>query len=186
MTGELIAPPAAPDKEKHDFLVGVLKDARSGLIDYMFKQGAVLTLVSGWILSSKDAQKFIGCNRPVQIVIASIIVIYAVLFPMWTLSWRRRSIFAFQQLVELRYMPKEFYSSLRINIPLIAGFIFIHISICAGLVFEIWSMLAIQLRFRTKAHCLPRIFVRPFFHSLSNPMRRAEDSTRLIFLQLVP
>lgn len=37
----------ATAKEKHDFLVSLLKESRYGLVDFMFKQAAILFLFLG-------------------------------------------------------------------------------------------------------------------------------------------
>lgn len=43
----------ATDKEKHEFLAAILKETRYGLVDFMFKHGAVVMLFLGWIVSSR-------------------------------------------------------------------------------------------------------------------------------------
>ena len=42
-------------KEKHEYLVAVLKDTYSGLIDFAFKHGALLAIALGWLVTSDDA-----------------------------------------------------------------------------------------------------------------------------------
>src|SRR2546423_15547382 len=83
-------------KEKHRFLVNLLKQNRSSLTNFMFQQGAILTVMLGWFLSSKEARDFIQAHpllRPVLIL--------------WIRGYRQRSNSAYEYLLDLQYMPKE-------------------------------------------------------------------------------
>jgi Ni/Fe-hydrogenase subunit HybB-like protein len=127
---ELETPARASDKEKHDFLVTILKESRYGLIDFMFKHGTVLTLALGWLLTSDKSREFIGSSRSIQIVTACLIFVYAGLFSVWIYAFRVRSASSFQYLVEMNYMPADFYTPLCVTKRVVIGFMAIHYAVC--------------------------------------------------------
>lgn len=124
----------ASDSEKHAFLVTVLKEALSAITDRMFKHAAILTLILGWIISSDKAREFLDSGRHIRFICSFLLLFYTALFALWTDGWRRRSQAAFQYLIELRYMPIEFYSPFRIHPGLAASFISIHCAICFAMI----------------------------------------------------
>jgi Ca2+/H+ antiporter len=123
----------APRSEKHEFLATLLKEARSDLIDFMFKQAAVITLILGWILSSKEAHEFIRANPFIRRIAIPSICLYFTLLAFWIWSYRQRSDSAYQHLLNLRYMPKEFYSSSHVTRPMALTLISAHFLLCAVL-----------------------------------------------------
>jgi hypothetical protein len=125
---------SAPDKDKHDFLVSLLKESRYRMVDFMFKQAAVLTLLIGWILSSKEAREFIAGAPIVRKAYAFAVALYALLSIFWAWTFRRRSKCAHKHLLELRYMPEEFYSTLLVTKPLTISFVSMHVAGCAVLI----------------------------------------------------
>ena len=123
----------ASDSEKHAFLVAVLKEALSTITDRMFKHAAILTLILGWMISSDKAREFLSSDL-IRYICSSLLLLYTALFAVWTDAWRRRSQAAFHHLIELRYMPIEFYSPFRIHPGLAASFISIHCAICFAII----------------------------------------------------
>jgi hypothetical protein len=71
---------AAPPSERHEFLADLLKSTSSALVDLMFKQAAVLTLMLGWILSSKEAHEFIHDHPSIRKIAIPAIVLYFILW----------------------------------------------------------------------------------------------------------
>jgi hypothetical protein len=124
----------APRKEKHDFLAALLRDSRSSLIDFGFKQAAVLTLLLGWFLSSKETHDFIKANQNLRYVIVPGISLYFAFLAFWIWSFRQRSNSAYQHLLNLRYMPKEFYSTLRITDGTAVTYTSAFLALCVVLV----------------------------------------------------
>src|SRR2546423_778506 len=94
-------PEKASTKEKHDLLVELLKEARSGFIDFMFKQSAILTLIVSWLITQAEAQKFFSSSVHLRVLTACFILFYAIGFIRWVFAWRNRSVRAFDQLNEL-------------------------------------------------------------------------------------
>lgn len=123
----------APRGEMHQFLATVLKEARSDLIDFMFKQAAVITLILGWILSSKEAHEFIQAHPVIRCIAIPSIFLYFTLLAFWIWSYRQRSDSAYQHLLNLRYMPKEFYSSSHVTRFMALTLISAHFILCAVL-----------------------------------------------------
>ena len=124
----------ASDSEKHAFLVAVLKEALSTVTDRMFKHAGILTLILGWVISSDKAREFLGSGLHIRFICSFLLLFYTALFALWTDAWRRRSQAAFHHLIELRYMPIEFYSPFRIHVGLAASFISIHCAICFAII----------------------------------------------------
>jgi hypothetical protein len=133
-------PGSASNKEKYDFLIAILKESRYGLVDFAFKQGAVLMLFLGWILTSDKAREFIGGALPQCILTAILVLLYAAAYILWILTWRRRSSVAFEHLEKLSYMPVEYYSPLRISTGVIVSFILLHCAVCLIMVIYLFLM----------------------------------------------
>jgi hypothetical protein len=120
-------------KDRNDFLVSLLKETRYTMFDFMFKQAAVLTLFSGWLISSEQAQQFISHHPAIRTRGAIGIALYALLFVYWIWTYRRRSKSAYGRLVELRFMPADFYSPLLISTPFALSLICAETLLCAML-----------------------------------------------------
>ncbi|MBA3571473.1 MAG: hypothetical protein H0W34_05775 [Pyrinomonadaceae bacterium] len=131
---EAQATPSAPAKDKHDFLVALLKESRYGLIDFMFKQAAVLTLLIGWVVSSDKARDFIAGANIVQTIGACVVSLYSLLFVFWAWTYRQRSQSAYAHLLALGYMPKDFYATLHVTKRLAVSLVAIHATGCAVLI----------------------------------------------------
>ena len=124
----------ASRQERHDFLASLLKETRSSVVDFMFKQTAVLMLVLGWLLSSKEARDFIQAHPFLRLVFIPSICFYFSFLVFWISGYRKRSNSAYEDLVNLRYMPKEFYTSLRVTNVIAASFISAHFILCVVLI----------------------------------------------------
>jgi FtsH-binding integral membrane protein len=105
----------ASRKERHDFLATLLKETRSSLTDFMFRQTTVITVLLGWGLSSKEARDFLHTHPPLLWVFIPAICFYFLFLVFWIRGFWQRSNSAYQILVNLRYMPKEFYIGLRVT-----------------------------------------------------------------------
>ncbi|MEY2558948.1 MAG: hypothetical protein QOE34_2373 [Verrucomicrobiota bacterium] len=123
----------APRKDRHDFLAALLKDARSALIDFMFKQAAVLTLVLGWILSSKETHEFLQSHQSMGLVAIPAVCCYFALLIFWIWNYRLRSDSAYHHLLNLSYMPKEYYSALHVTNAMAVSLVGAHFILCAVL-----------------------------------------------------
>lgn len=124
----------ASAKDKHDYLVALLKESRYGMIDFMFKQAAVLTLLIGWIVSSDKARDFIADNPMVRNMGAGVVAFYSFLFVFWAWTYRNRSASAHEHLLKLAYMPADFYSTLLITRQLATSLVGIHVVGCGVLI----------------------------------------------------
>ena len=105
----------ASTKEKHDFLIGVLKDARGSVVDFMFKQAAILTLVMGWVISSEHAQTFFKMHRAARYAGLIGVIFLCLFLTLWVRNYRNRSQEACKSLVRLGYMPENYYDNLVIT-----------------------------------------------------------------------
>lgn len=131
-TKEAQPSPEASAKEKHDFLIGVLKETRAGVVDFMFKQGAILTLVMGWVISSKPAQEFFAAHSAARYAAAAGVMFLCLFLTRWVLIYRSRSQRACEFLLQLGYMPREFYSDIVVTKRFAISLITLYVA--AGLV----------------------------------------------------
>lgn len=99
----------ASAKEKFDTLFGLLKEHYAGLFDFEFKNMTVLTLLLGWALASHEARAFLHSRRSVGYFFCVGLLVYATLLSMAVWRFYRRSLVAYRQLSELRYMPPEYF-----------------------------------------------------------------------------
>jgi hypothetical protein len=107
-------PMEASPKEKFDTLFGLLKDHYAGLFDFEFKNVTVLTLLLGWTLASNEARAFLQTHRGTAYFVCAAILLYAALLSVSVWKFYRRSLLAYKQLSELRYMPAEYFRPRRI------------------------------------------------------------------------
>jgi hypothetical protein len=105
----------ASPKEKFDILFGLLKDHHAGLFDFEFKNVTVLTLLLGWTLASPEARTFLQTHRGIAYFVCAAILLYAALLSVALWKIYRRSLLAYKQLSELRYMPAEYFRPRRIE-----------------------------------------------------------------------
>lgn len=104
----------ASPKEKFDILFGLLKDYHAGLFDFEFKNVTVLTLLLGWTLASNETRTFLHSDREIAYFVCAAILLYASLLSVAIWQIYRRSLLAYKQLSELRYMPAEYFRPRRI------------------------------------------------------------------------
>ena len=112
----------ASRREQYELLLDVLKDTRSGLVDYSFKNGAILTLFLGWIVSSQETQRFFDASVGRKTAGSALILTYGAMYVVWTATWRHRSEVAYKQLIKLDYMPRDYYEDLCIPAFLVMSF----------------------------------------------------------------
>src|SRR5215467_9402496 len=72
-------------------------------------------LLLGWGLSSEEARDFIHRHQFLLTVFISSICFYFLFLVFWITGFWQRSNSAYQGLLNLGYMPKEFYTLLRIT-----------------------------------------------------------------------
>jgi hypothetical protein len=133
--GEETVTPTASVQDKHDYLVALFKESRYGLVDFGFRQSAVVTLLIGWIVTSKLATEFVRQNRTwVPPIAAAALTLYFCFFVYWTLTYKWRSRFAYERLLDLEYLPTEFYAPLCITNRLVWNFFCMHGVTCATLI----------------------------------------------------
>ncbi|HKP03657.1 MAG TPA: hypothetical protein VJU77_09895 [Chthoniobacterales bacterium] len=133
-TSEALPVAVASPKEKHDFLVGVLKEVRAAVIDFMFKQAAILTLIMGWVISSQPAQSFLAAHSPARYAAAGGIAFLCLFLIARVMSFRNRSHSDYKFLLQLGYMPQEFYSRIVITWSLALSLISLYVVACLVLI----------------------------------------------------
>jgi hypothetical protein len=106
------------------------------------RDGAVLMLFLGWLVSSSEARSFLG-SVPFRWQLSSGLVLsYAVFYGLWTWTWYRRPESTHKQLIALRYMPRERYEALRIRKYLALTLISIQVAGCMTAAYFLYSLRA--------------------------------------------
>jgi hypothetical protein len=100
-------------------------------MDFMFKQTAVIMLLLGWLVSSKEARDFIQAHPFLRLVVIATVCFYFLFMVFWIRGYWQRSNSAYQGLLNLGYMPKEFYISLRVTNLIAAVFVSAFFMLCA-------------------------------------------------------
>jgi len=111
MTSDAISAGATP-REEHELLYGLMKDSYTGLIDFEFKHGTVLTLIAGWFITSDKARDFISTHLISLILMLVFLVALTYFHAKWVKVYKSRSDHAFERLQVLAFMPEAF---LRLN-----------------------------------------------------------------------
>jgi hypothetical protein len=113
-------------KERNDLLVALLKEHYSGLIDFEFKQGTVLTLVVGWILSSEVARRTFAADGIAAGAVCVSVALLAIFHAVWVRRFCARSEVVYKRIGELNYIDIKDVESGRIRPFTEWSFILIH------------------------------------------------------------
>jgi hypothetical protein len=126
MSSEAISTGATP-KEEYDLLYGLMKESYAGLIDFELKHGAVLSVISGWFITSDKARDFLA-NNPISLILILMVLVSLTYFhTRWVKVYKRRSDHAFEQLTTLKFMPRDFLMLNAIPDSSVRNFILFHI-----------------------------------------------------------
>jgi hypothetical protein len=132
MTSDAISMGATP-REEHELLYGLMKDSYTGLIDFEFKHGTVLTLIAGWFITSDKARDFIATNLISLTLMLVFLVALTSFHAKWVKVYKSRSDHAFERLVVLAFMSEAFLRLNAIPDASVKRFIAFHIIITVGI-----------------------------------------------------
>jgi hypothetical protein len=110
----------APSKEQFDLLYGQFKDYHDSSIDAAFKLVGFLILVTGWVLTSREARGFLAGDLSARRAAVSVIVLVGVAVVAFAFRALHLSRNAYRRLQELGYMPRQYYEDLLMT-PLAAA-----------------------------------------------------------------
>lgn len=113
-------------KDKNEYLVGVLKDTYSGLIDFAFKHGALLAIAMGWLVTSDSARAFLAQSYISKFSLCAAALLLTYFHYRWVGVFYQRSIDAHAKLVLLGYMPSDFLDLRLIRRPTYITFVVVH------------------------------------------------------------
>src|SRR5262245_59375167 len=102
-------PEKASPKEQFDLLFGLLKDHYTGLIDFQFKHGTVLTLFIGWAIASEQAEKFVRGHCSFAWLGCAVLLFYVGFYSRWVWTFCQRSLLVYTQLCNLNFMPADYF-----------------------------------------------------------------------------
>ena len=102
-------------KDKFDLLYATLCETQNGLLDSTAKVAGLLLLVTGWIVTSESAQKFIKANEFFK-YLALIILLIAFALYVWAslcAFWISQSTISL--LNDLNYMESKYYEQRQVE-----------------------------------------------------------------------
>jgi len=115
-------------KDQHEYLVSVLKDTYSGLIDFAFKHGALIAIAMGWLVTSDDARAFLAQSPISRFCLCAAVILLTSFHARWVGVFYRRSVDAHQKLVALGYLPRDFLDLRLIRRHTYVTFVALHIA----------------------------------------------------------
>ena len=104
----------ATPKERNDILVDQLKEYYAGIIDFEFKQGAVLLLILGWLLSTEAARKVMAADWAARAGVCSAALLLTAFHAVWVWRYYARSARVYARIAELKYIDTQDIESRRI------------------------------------------------------------------------
>jgi hypothetical protein len=116
----------ATPKEEFDVLYATLHQLHEGLIEFEFRNGALLFLVLGWLLTAVDAHNLLRENLPIRLAITIALSGLTLLHAMWVHRHYVRSVAAHRLLLKLSYVPESYLEPRRIHKGLALSFGITH------------------------------------------------------------
>ena len=131
-------PLSASNKEKFEYLSSALRTYYDGVIDFEFKHEALLMIILGWLITVESAQKLFATSVTARVCATLAIVILSAFHGLWVLKYYEKSATAYWQLVDLNYMPKEYYMKQKLQPYLYISFVAMHVSIALFICILVW------------------------------------------------
>jgi hypothetical protein len=110
MTSETVGATETPAslKDKHEFLITVLRDTYTGLLDFAFKHGTLLAIALGWLITSDNARDFLSQNAIAKYSICLAALLWTYFYYKWVGVFYNRSSDAYDRLKLLNFMPEDY------------------------------------------------------------------------------
>jgi hypothetical protein len=99
---------AASLKDKHEFLITVLRDTYTGLIEFAFRHGAILAIALGWLITSDNAREFLSSNTIAKYSLCSAALLLTYFHYRWVRVFYNRSSEAHAKLKLLNFLPEDY------------------------------------------------------------------------------
>lgn len=128
----------ASTQEKFAMLYGMLKETQEWLFDFEFKQGTFLLIILGWIVSSVDAQAFFEAHLLMQIGMTVLMIGLTTFHAVWVTMHYKRSVAVHGRLVELDYVPADYYRPQLVPQSLALSFVISHLLISVVIILAVW------------------------------------------------
>jgi hypothetical protein len=126
-------PAGATSKEEYELLYGLMKDSYSGLIDFEFKHGTILSVVAGWFITSDKARDFLSTSIISVLLVLVIMIALTTFHARWVHVYKARSDHAFERLQTLSFMPEPFLKLNAIPDASVKRFVGFHAIVTVGI-----------------------------------------------------
>ena len=130
----------APTKERHEALYSTLKDIFWKSMEFEFKEGAILLVVLGWLLTAERAQDIIAGSVLVRAVSTVVILLLTTFHAIYVVRCFFRSARVRQQLQDLAYMPPDFYESMTFPKYFVVMFCGMHFVASLAVIIIVWRL----------------------------------------------
>src|SRR5690348_13140796 len=126
-------PGVATPGEEYELLYGLMKESYSGLIDFEFKHGTILSLVAGWFITSDKARDFVSTSIISVLLVLVILIALTTFHARWVHVYKARSDHAVERLRTLSFMPEPFLTLNAIPDASVKRFIAFHAIVTVGI-----------------------------------------------------
>lgn len=110
-------------QERFELLHARLEHYHSSGIDSVFKMAGFLLVVSGWVLTSDNAQALLARDPFIRGAAVATVLFTAATMVVIAVRLMRESQRTFRQLQALAYMPAEYYQDIAVKPSTIAPFV---------------------------------------------------------------
>jgi hypothetical protein len=125
-------------QEKFDMLYGMLKETQQWLFDFEFKQATFLFIMLGWLVSSDAARAFFAAHAFMKLGMVLLLAGVTAFHAWWVYMHYLRSTWVHRRLLELRYVPAEYYVPQLIQRSLALSFGLSHLLISLVICLAVW------------------------------------------------
>jgi hypothetical protein len=125
-------------QEKFEMLYGMLKETQQWLFDFEFKQATFLFIVLGWIVSSDAAQAFFAAHPSMKVGMVMLLAGVTSFHAWWVYLHYLRSTWVHRRLLDLHYVPTDYYEPQLIQRSLALSFGLSHLLISLIICLAVW------------------------------------------------
>lgn len=131
---------SAPPKEQSELLHGILSRLYRRLIDFEFKNGAIVLAIMAWVLTAKTAQQMIAASVPITVSFTLVMLLHTAFHATWVIHFYLRSVHIYDQLKDVGYMPTHYFNHERIARFLAISFCVVHFAVTILVLVVVWSL----------------------------------------------
>ena len=111
----------------------------TGLIDFEFRHGALLSVGLGWLITSESAKSFFEANEFPRIFATLAVLTLTFLHAFWVYKFYMKSKRAYNMLLELEFLPAAYFDDQRIQPYLALTFSSVHFIFSVVICTLLWT-----------------------------------------------